>query len=106
MATINNESLELNSYRLDKFGLRPLFSAFLSSCYLGVRKPDLEIFQRALWITGKVATESVFIDDRQSNLINAQKLGMQTIHFQSASKLIEDLKALQVLVPSPAPTVA
>ena len=36
LATINNESRELNEYRIKRFGLRDLFSAFFSSCYLGL----------------------------------------------------------------------
>ena len=39
LATINNESREMNRYRIDTFGLGQIFSAFFSSCYLGVRKP-------------------------------------------------------------------
>ena len=39
MAALNNESLEINDYRVHKFHLRDYFEAFFSSCYLGVRKP-------------------------------------------------------------------
>ncbi|HET8678481.1 MAG TPA: HAD family hydrolase, partial [bacterium] len=39
MATLNNESLELNLYRIDRFGLREYFEVFLSSCFVGMRKP-------------------------------------------------------------------
>ena len=34
MGTINNESKELNEYRIRKFGLREIFTLFLSSCYV------------------------------------------------------------------------
>src|SRR5437868_11200311 len=36
IATLNNESAELNSYRIQTFDLRRNFTAFLSSCYLSV----------------------------------------------------------------------
>src|SRR5215216_2827972 len=39
LMTFNNESAELNLHRIEAFGLRPIFSAFLSSCWLGARKP-------------------------------------------------------------------
>jgi putative hydrolase of the HAD superfamily len=106
MATINNESVELNQYRIEKFGLKSLFSAFFSSCYLGIRKPDVGIFQRALLISNKEAGEAVFIDDRQGNLVNAQKLGMHTVLFENAPQLVKDLQALGVRVPTQAPSVA
>ena len=48
LATINNESREMNRYRIDTFGLGTLFSAFFSSCYLHVRKPDARIYEIAL----------------------------------------------------------
>src|SRR6202008_345809 len=39
MRTINNESRELNQYRIEKFGMRAIFKIFVSSCYVGFRKP-------------------------------------------------------------------
>src|SRR5689334_8011690 len=39
MATLNNEILELNTFRIEKFGLRNYFPVFFSSCFLGIRKP-------------------------------------------------------------------
>jgi putative hydrolase of the HAD superfamily len=40
MATINNESKELNLFRIQSFGLREIFSLFVSSCFVGLRKPE------------------------------------------------------------------
>ena len=54
VATLNNESCELNEHRIKKFKLRELFSIFFTSCYLGVRKPDEKIYQLALGITQRV----------------------------------------------------
>jgi len=39
MATINNESTDLNLYRIHTFGLQKIFSLFVSSCFVGFRKP-------------------------------------------------------------------
>jgi len=39
MCTMNNESQELNEYRIGQFGLRDIFALFLSSCYVGLRSP-------------------------------------------------------------------
>ena len=87
LATLNNESLELNSYRVRTFDLTRNFSAFFCSCYLRVRKPDPLIVQLALGITQRPAQECVFIDDRPANLAPAAALGMHTILFQSAEQL-------------------
>ena len=87
LATINNESRALNRHRLDTFGLRDIFAAFFSSCYLGVRKPDPRIYQVALDVTQADPATSLFLDDREENVQAAQDLGMQTI-------LVTDLDGL------------
>ena len=46
--TLNNESDELNRYRIEKFGLVADLRAFFSSCWLGVRKPMRKFYERGL----------------------------------------------------------
>ena len=92
MATLNNESLELNLYRINRFGLRRHFTAFLSSCFLGVKKPDEVIYRLALQLTQLAPTESLFIDDRALNLECAGRLGMRTIHYQNPAQLEQALR--------------
>ena len=87
IAALNNESLEFNSYRIRKFGLRRNFTAFFTSCYLRLRKPDPRIYQAALGITQRAPEECVFIDDRPKNLEPAKALGMHAILFESAEQL-------------------
>jgi len=92
MATVNNEAFDLNVYRIRQFGLRNHFSAFYSSCFLGMRKPAAAIFERALDFTQRDAAECIMIDDRPENLEAPAALGMRTIRFQSAAQLQEDLE--------------
>ncbi len=96
LAVLNNESLELNEYRIARFKLRDYFQVFLSSCYLGVRKPDDGIYRLALHISQREPGECIFIDDRPLNLECAKELGMQTIHFQNPAQLKDDLRRLGV----------
>jgi putative hydrolase of the HAD superfamily len=96
MAALNNESLELNEHRIRTFRLRDYFEVFLSSCYLGVRKPGREIYSLALQITQCDPGECAMIDDRALNLECARELGMQTIQFQNVEQLREDLARLGV----------
>jgi len=91
LATINNESYELNNYRLKTFGLNKFFNAFFSSAYLKMRKPEPEIFITALNILGKEPLECLFIDDRKENIEAAQKIGIQTIHLTNVEKLEKKL---------------
>jgi putative hydrolase of the HAD superfamily len=78
--TLNNESAELNSYRIQHFGLTDIFSAFLSSCWLNARKPTATFFNRAFGVANANPGESLLIDDREQNITRAAELGMQTIH--------------------------
>jgi len=94
--TLNNESDELNRHRIDTFGLDEIFDAFLSSCWLGLRKPTRKFFDRALQIAQARPERSVFIDDRAQNIVPARELGMHTIHYQSPELLRSELGALGV----------
>jgi putative hydrolase of the HAD superfamily len=91
MTTLNNEILELNVYRIEKFGLRQYFPVFFSSCFLGLRKPDEAIYRMVLQITQRAPQECIFIDDREVNLECPRELGLATILFQDASQLRREL---------------
>ncbi len=96
MATINNESRELNLDRIKKFGLRKIFRLFVSSCFVGLRKPESEIYRLAIETTQMNPEECCFIDDRALNLECAAKLGMRTIQMQNLEQLREELGRLGV----------
>ena len=96
MGTINNESRELNLYRIKKFGLRDIFRVFVSSCFVGLRKPESGIYRLALEITQINPEQCCFIDDRALNLECAAKLGMRTIQMQTLEQLRADLGKLLV----------
>ncbi len=91
LATLNNESRELNEYRLDNFKLRCLFDYFVCSGYVHEMKPALGIFETALDISGFPAHSGLFIDDKQENCDAAARLGINTICFQSPAQLREEL---------------
>jgi putative hydrolase of the HAD superfamily len=96
MATINNESRELNYYRMEKFELRKIFDLFFSSCFVGLRKPERDIYQLALETTQIPPEACCFIDDRAINLECAAQLGMNVIEMDSIGQLRADLAKLGV----------
>jgi haloacid dehalogenase superfamily, subfamily IA, variant 3 with third motif having DD or ED len=98
MATINNESRELNQYRIETFGLMDYFEVFVSSCFVGIRKPDERIYRLAMDLTQRAAEECCFIDDRQENIDGARKVGMQAILLREAPQLRSDLRNLGIEV--------
>ena len=94
LMTMNNEAEELNTHRIEKFGISQIFEAFLSSCWLGVRKPIPRFYSRGLGIAYAEPETSLFIDDRPQNIISASTLGMNVVHFESAAQLRSDLERL------------
>ena len=96
MATLNNESRELNDYRIEMFDLRSSFSMFLTSSYLGVAKPNERIYKIAVEVTGYRPDQCVFIDDRKINLECAILEGIHPIHFTDADALATSLSDLGV----------
>ena len=97
MGALNNEARVTNDYRFKTFGLRGLFDVALSSCYLGLRKPDVAIYKRALDIVGRSPERVLFIDDRPENVAAADAVGMKGIQFHGADALRGELASLGVI---------
>ena len=94
LASINNEGKELNDYRISKFNLHQCFDAFISSCQVGMRKPDPGIFKLAMGIMQVQPEQCLYFDDRLILVEAAQRLGIQGYHhqqFESTKKTIEDI---------------
>lgn len=93
--SINNEGKELNDYRVKKFKLHELFDAFVSSCEVGLRKPDPGIFNLAMGIALAQPGQCVYFDDRIMFVNAAQKLGMRAFQhtdFETTKKILEEIK--------------
>ena len=96
MGTINNESRELNYFRMGKFGLRNIFRLFFTSCFVGLRKPEEGIYRLALETTQIAAAECCFIDDRSINVEAASQMGMRAIEMRTLDQLREELRSLGI----------
>jgi len=66
---------------------------FVSS-KLKMKKPNHDIYLHALEKLGREPHETVFIDDRESNLVPARDLGMKTILFTSPAQCKNELQLL------------
>ena len=97
LMTMNNESAVLNVHRIEHFGLKAIFPTFLSSCWLGVRKPQRTFFERGLGIAQAEPRASLLVDDRDQNLAPAASLGMRTIRFTDPESLARQLAEHGVL---------
>jgi putative hydrolase of the HAD superfamily len=94
LAMLNNEARELNDYRIERFALGLYFDVFLSSCYLGLRKPDAKIFEVALDVLQRDPEEVAFIDDREQNCAAAEALGIHAIPYHDEAQCVQALEHL------------
>jgi putative hydrolase of the HAD superfamily len=94
LAMLNNEARELNDYRIERFALGLYFDVFLSSCYLGLRKPDAKIFEVALDVLQRDPEEVAFIDDREQNCAAAAALGIHAIRYHDEAQCVQALERL------------
>jgi HAD superfamily hydrolase (TIGR01509 family) len=79
IVVISNESREVNAHRIRTFRLDLLVDAFLSSCFVGMRKPDIEFFRLALDLAQTAPERAVFIDNTPMFVQIAERLGMKGI---------------------------
>ncbi len=79
IAVVSNEGRELNAYRIRKFKLDKLVDAFISSCFVHVRKPDADIFRLALDIAQAPARQVVYIENTPMFVQIAEGLGIRSI---------------------------
>lgn len=93
--SINNEGKELNDYRIKKFGLHQCFDAFISSCDVGMRKPDPSIFKLAMGIAQVNPEQCYYFDDRPMLVEAARRTGInvfQHTNFETTKQILENIK--------------
>jgi putative hydrolase of the HAD superfamily len=76
---VSNEGRELNAHRIQKFKLDRLADCFISSCFVHIRKPDVDIFELALDVAQVEASQAVFIDNTPMFVQIAEGMGIQSI---------------------------
>jgi putative hydrolase of the HAD superfamily len=76
---VSNEARELNAHRIRTFELGRLFDAFVSSCFVHLRKPDADIFRIALDIAQVPARDVLYIENTPMFVHIAQAMGIRSI---------------------------
>jgi epoxide hydrolase-like predicted phosphatase len=75
-------------------GWDELFDAVVISGEVGMRKPEVRIFQHALGQVGLPGEACVFIDDIEANIVAARGLGIAGIHHRDAVSTITELESV------------
>jgi putative hydrolase of the HAD superfamily len=77
IVVVSNESREVNAYRIRTFKLDRLVDTFISSCFVGMRTPDVAIFRLALDLAQTQPSQAVFLDNTAMFVQIAEDLGMR-----------------------------
>ncbi len=79
IVVVSNEARELNAYRIRKFKLDGFVDFFISSCFVHLRKPDVDIFRMAIDIAQVPANQIVYIENLPMFVQVAKGLGIRGI---------------------------
>ncbi len=79
IVVISNESRAVNAYRIRTFHLDRLVDTFISSCFVGMRKPDSNIFQLALDLAQTGPEQAIFIDNTAMFVQVAERFGIHGV---------------------------
>ena len=70
-----------------------IFEAVVDSGFVGLRKPDPQIYELMLErLEGVPAAECLFIDDVDVNCAAARELGMSAVHYQHNDQAIPEIR--------------
>jgi len=79
------------------FSFPRYFHARIYSCVAGVSKPDAAIYRLALLQAGAAPGQVLYIDDAAAYVDAGRRAGLQTIHFQGAEPLLDELHKRGIL---------
>jgi epoxide hydrolase-like predicted phosphatase len=69
-----------------------IFELVVDSAYVGMRKPEREIYELTLSRLGARAEECVFVDDFPHNCDAARELGLAAVQFRSNEQAIAEIE--------------
>ena len=82
-----------------KFDIIKIFDEVILSFMVGAIKPDQLIFEDVIRRAGGDRTKLLYIDDRADLIKEALSLGIDSIRFENADKLIEEMRKKGVSLP-------
>jgi 2-haloacid dehalogenase len=94
---LSNWSAETFPYAQEKFNFFSMLDDMVISGQVVFIKPEPQIYHLMLEKIGKPAQECLFIDDSLPNIQQAQKMGFETVHFESAEQLAGELSAMGIM---------
>jgi putative hydrolase of the HAD superfamily len=93
MAMLTNNVREWEPLWRSMLPVDEIFEVVVDSGFVGMRKPEPEIYELTLERLGGVpATECLFVDDADVNVAAARELGMAAVHYRHNDQAIAEIR--------------
>lgn len=103
MAMLTNNVKEWEPRWRSMLPVDEIFELVVDSAFVGMRKPDAEIYELTLERLGGPAPETcLFIDDIEANVVAARDLGLSAVHYRSNDQAIAEIREAAGLDGGPA----
>ena len=96
MALVTNNVREWEPLWRSMLPVDEIFELVIDSGFVGIRKPDREIYELTLERLGDGlrAEDCLFVDDTDLNCVAAREIGMAAVHFRSNEQAIPEIQAI------------
>jgi putative hydrolase of the HAD superfamily len=94
MALLTNNVREWEPYWRSMLPVDDIFEVVVDSGFVGMRKPEPEIYELTLERLGDgiTASDCLFVDDVEVNIETARTLGMTAVHFRDSEQAIGEIE--------------
>ena len=93
LALLTNNVVEWEPRWRPVWDIDSMFELVVDSGFVGMRKPEPEIYELTLSRLGLPAKACVFVDDLELNCVAAREAGMAAVQFVDAAQAITEIEA-------------
>ena len=93
MALLTNNVREWEQHWRAMAPIDDIFAVVVDSAFVGMRKPDPEIYELCVARQGLAAEECLFVDDREDNCAGAVAVGMTAVRYRDAAQAASEIRA-------------
>lgn len=88
---ITNGFADIQATKMDSAGISHYFTNVITSETANAKKPDPQVFEYAMQISGATATESLMIGDNyEADILGAKSVNMDTVFYNPAGMVVAD----------------
>jgi putative hydrolase of the HAD superfamily len=92
MALLTNNVREWEQRWRAMVPIDEIFEVVVDSAFVGMRKPDAEIYELCMARLGVTAAECLFVDDREDNCAGAEAVGMRAVRYRNVEQAVGEIR--------------